>query len=379
VNESDAVRVTEDILELARWAPSGDNTQPWRFELKGELEVVVHGFDTRDHCVYDLDGRPSQLALGALLETIAVAATAHRLRTDVSRRLHQPDEKPIFDVRFVPDASVRPSELLPFVRTRTVQRRPLSSKPLTAQQKAALELSVGAGYQIMWFERPRERWQAAMLMFRNAKLRLTLREAYEVHRNVIAWNAQFSEDKIPDQAIGVDSMTRKLMHWVMQSWPRVQFFNTWLAGTLMPRLQLDLLPGLACAAHLGLVATTPPVSIDHYVAAGRAMQRLWLEVAKLGLLLQPEMTPLIFSRYHREKRVFTSSASGQARASRRASELAALVGAERLPRLVFFARLGTGQTPHARSTRLPLERLLVPPEGSKPNDNAMAAKHSPAV
>ena len=26
------------ILDLARWAPSGDNTQPWRFEIVDELE-----------------------------------------------------------------------------------------------------------------------------------------------------------------------------------------------------------------------------------------------------------------------------------------------------------------------------------------------------
>ena len=56
-----------DILELARWAPSGDNTQPWRFEVIDDHHLVVHAFDTRDHCVYDLDGHPSQIAHGALL------------------------------------------------------------------------------------------------------------------------------------------------------------------------------------------------------------------------------------------------------------------------------------------------------------------------
>ena len=35
------------LLDLARWAPSGDNTQPWRFEIAGEGHIVVHGHDTR--------------------------------------------------------------------------------------------------------------------------------------------------------------------------------------------------------------------------------------------------------------------------------------------------------------------------------------------
>ena len=32
----------ERILDEARWTPSGDNSQPWRFEIRGADEVVVH-------------------------------------------------------------------------------------------------------------------------------------------------------------------------------------------------------------------------------------------------------------------------------------------------------------------------------------------------
>ena len=44
----------ERILDLARWAPSGDNTQPWRFEPVDETRFLIHAHDTRDWCVYDL-------------------------------------------------------------------------------------------------------------------------------------------------------------------------------------------------------------------------------------------------------------------------------------------------------------------------------------
>jgi hypothetical protein len=194
-------------------------------------------------------------------------------------------------------------------------------------------------------------------MFRNAKLRLTMREAFEVHRSVIEWNARFSEDKIPDQAVGVDPLTLKLMRWAMQSWPRVEFLNAWLAGTWMPRLQLDLIPGVACAAHIGLAPKTAPRSINDYVAAGRAMQRFWLEAARLGLWLQPEMTPVIFGRYCRERIAFTSSARAQTLAASVASGYEALLGKEWACRTVFFARVGAGNAPRARSTRMPLSRL----------------------
>ena len=78
--------VMEQILELARWAPSGDNVQSWQFEVTAPTHLVIHASDTRHDCVYDLDGHPSQISFGALIETIAIAASAHGLRADVTRR-----------------------------------------------------------------------------------------------------------------------------------------------------------------------------------------------------------------------------------------------------------------------------------------------------
>ncbi len=133
-----------DILELARWAPSGDNTQPWRFEVIDDHHLIVHAFDTRDHCVYDLDGHPSQIAHGALLETLAIAASAHGLRADVQAPTrfagHAPRLSGGADRR---TAALAPDPLLPHIRQRSVQRRPMRTTPLTTAQKQALQDAVG--------------------------------------------------------------------------------------------------------------------------------------------------------------------------------------------------------------------------------------------
>jgi len=350
----------ERILDLARWAPSGDNTQPWRFEVINEDHVAVHGFDTRHHCVYDLDGHPSQIAIGALLETMSIAASGEGLRTDIQRRSGCPEEKPIFDVHFTLDPDILPSELIPYIPQRTVQRRPMRTRPLSTSEKAALEAVVGKLYTILWLEGWARKWQATRLMFKNAKLRLTMPEAYEVHRSVIQWNARFSEDKVPDQAIGLDPLTTRLMGWVMQSWKRVGFFNTFLAGTLAPRIQLDLIPGMACAAHFALIARQKPQSIDDYIEAGRALQRFWLTATKLGLQMQPEMTPLIFSRYVRDDLKFTAVNTLWEQAQGLTAELDAVLGDAKAKRAVFMGRIGVAPFARARSLRLPVARLKVP-------------------
>jgi hypothetical protein len=187
-------------------------------------------------------------------------------------------------------------------------------------------------------------------------VRLTMPEAYEVHRTIIEWGAQYSEDKVPDAALGADPMTVKLMRFVMKSWDRVSFFNRYLAGTLAPRLQMDLLPGLACAAHFVLVDTQEPASIDDHVAAGRAVQRLWLTLTALGLNQQPEMTPLIFEAYVRKGLPFTRDPAVANLARGVAARLRDVIGVDP-GRAVWMGRVGAGDTAQARSVRLPMERL----------------------
>lgn len=351
--------IIEQILDLARWAPSGDNTQPWRFEILGDNHILVHGFDTRDHVVYDLDGHASQLAVGALLETIAIAATGEGRQAHISRRPDTPDDHLLIDVRFESDASLTPDPLIPSIAKRVVQRRPMSTRPLTPTQKSTLEGTLPDGYRVLWYEGLSQRWRLARFMFDNAKIRLIIPEAYEVHRAVIEWGTRFSEDKIPDQAVGIDPLTARFMRWAMVSWERVDFLNRWLLGDLPPRIQLDLLPGLACTAHFALLAPAVLDSVDDYLAAGRVMQRFWLAATSQGLYLQPEMTPVIFTRYHRHGWHFTQTAQARALVENLNRRLLEVLAGQNADTLFFMGRMGFSPPPRARSTRLPLDRLVL--------------------
>jgi len=351
------LNVVEQILDLARWAPSGDNTQPWRFEILDENHIMVHGFDTREHCIYDLNGFGSQLAHGALLETLHIAATGFGLRAEVSRRRNEPDANPLYDIQLYPDDGVQVDPLLHFIEHRCTQRRPFRIQSLNADEKQMLVTSVGNSYTIKWVDGWRGRWAMSRLLFASAKIRLTIPEAFEVHRAVIQWNTHYSQDKIPDAAIGLDPLTLKLMRWAMVNWKRVNFLNNYLAGHLLPRIELDLLPALRCASHFILVRNEEPQGIDDYVEAGRALQRFWLTAAKLGLQFQPEMTPLIFARYAHLGIPLSEVTLAARQARDLAAVLESLVG-EPPTRLMFMGRIGHGQPPKARSTRLSVEMLM---------------------
>ncbi|ETX06393.1 MAG: hypothetical protein ETSY2_17380, partial [Candidatus Entotheonella gemina] len=340
-----------------RWAPSGDNEQPWRFEIIDHDHVVIHAHDTRDWCVYDLDGSASQRALGMLLETIDIAASGEGLKAVFKRREEHGERAPLVDVTLSQDSESRVSELLPYIKARVTQRRPLSTTPLTTAQKQGLEQSVGKGYRVLWLEGPQQRRAVTRLLFRNAHLRLTMEEAYHVHKQTIEWGVQFSEERIPEPAVGADPATMKIMCWALQSWQRVKMLNRFFAGTWLPRLQMDVLPGFRCAAHFVIYATQPSKHIDQWIAGGRAAQRFWLTATQLGLQFQPEMTPIIFSAYDRDGRQFSTDPRKLRAASVLRTQLDVLIGDDINASAIFMGRLGTGPTPMARSIRKPLQKL----------------------
>lgn len=343
------------VLDAARWAPSGDNSQPWHFEIVDPMTLVVHGHDTRAHCVYDLQGEASQLSIGALLETMDIAASTLGWTMACIRRLQSAPDRPTFDVQFSP-GSRQPDPLAAQIRRRSVQRRPMPTRALTSAEKQTLQTAVEPLYSVAWIDGPSGRRRAARLMFQNAKLRLTMREAFEVHRSVIEWGARESQDKVPDQALGVNRLTLRMMRFGLGSWGRVQFANRFLAGTWAPRIEMDLIPALACSAHLVIRARREPQSPDDFIAAGRAVQRLWLTATSLGLWQQPEMTPLIFARYVRQGLAFSRQVKALTLAGKLSARLEQVIGAEP-ERAVWMGRIGEGPAPTARSVRLPLEVL----------------------
>ena len=148
------------------------------------------------------------------------------------------------------------------------------------------------------------------------------------------------------------------MRWVMQSWGRVSFFNRYLLGTVAPRVQLDWLPALRCAAHLLVLPKRPPACLADWIDLGMAVQRVWLTATQLGLHLQPEMTPVIFRWYARAGRPFSATQALFDKALALSDQFEQVVGADQTSEFGFFARVGTCSPPKSRSVRLDLAALM---------------------
>lgn len=348
--------VARDVLELARWAPSGDNSQPWRFVLRSDDAFDVFGYDTSDHVVYDLDGWASHLSHGVLLETIAIAASQFGCRARIQLPESGGAGPLVYRVALERDVSIGADPLAAAIVRRTVQRRPMRPRSLTADERRVLERAV-APFAAQWFESLSARHRVAALCMRNARIRLTIPEAYEVHRAVIAWHAKDSVDRLPDAALGADPLLLSIMRGTMSSWENVHRANR-LAGTLVPRLELDYVPGILCSAYVALIAPGVSNALADRIAAGRAIQRLWLAATTLDLQMQPQYTPLVFARYARDKRRFTTNGRARDDADEISARLVELLR-NVAERAVWLARIGPERPVSGRSLRRPLSELIV--------------------
>ncbi len=355
----------EQILDLARWAPSGDNTQPWRFEITGEDRVTVHVTDQSADDVYDYDGgRPTLLSAGMLLETMRIAASRHGRLLWWHYAGSQGHHHRI-EVQLAKAPGVAADPLLPYVHLRSVDRRPYRTTPLTPEQKRLLAAALGDELEIDWHETVEARRHAAHINGLATDVRLRTPEAFKIHQRIIDWQRAQSPTGIPAGAIGLDAMTLKMMRWGLKDWRRIRLMNRLPGGTFMARQQMDYQPGRACAAHFTILARQPigsgPDRNERLLKAGQAIQRFWLTATELGLAMQPAMAAVIFGFYGRHGVPFTEEEDLRDRAKKLAEALSGTIP-EHPDRLVFRGRIGipASRKVGPRSVRKPLEELLAP-------------------
>ncbi len=350
-----------EVLRLARWAPSGDNGQPWRFSIEGRLRAVVHVGDTSARVLYDYRGRASWLAAGALVETAALAATMTGHRLDWQLLPAKPGDPPGLTLGFdlVPVQGLEMDALALEIEKRSVQRRALSGRPLQDAHRLALEQAAASvpDAEILWLDTLGAKARMAGLLWHNAGIRLTAPEAYATHCKAIEWGQRYSQDRIPDQSLGLDPLALAVMRWAMQRWERVNFLNRYGAGTVLPRIELDWWPALRCAAHFVLLRKRAPTTALDFITSGRSMQRLWLAAEQCGVRLQPEITPLVFYWYHKEGVPVSRDPEVQRRVESLCERMRRMWPDAVLERAVFVGRLGYGPSAGARSLRHELHAL----------------------
>jgi sulfur-carrier protein adenylyltransferase/sulfurtransferase len=347
--------VMERIVDVARWAPSPDNSQPWAFETVGDdrLRMIL---DIEPENPYQYaQSQPNWLSAGMMLEALRLSAL------DFGRALTWTRQGQIFDLHF-PVAAVTADPLSRYIKIRSVDRSAYRRRALLPDIKVALEQACGPGFSLRWLESTSDRLAYARLAARSTALRLKSQACHHVHQKVIDWQALYSRDGLPAGSLGVNKASQMLLRWGLRSWSHMMWLNRLLRADVLASAEMDLLPGFMSSAYVTVsIDSALPIDETALLIAGSRVYRLWLAATQQGLAFQPALGPLFAA----------AAAAGRAplvhlTAGSRALLQTVPVQLQRLTgqngdQLIFAARLGYARKAFAksRSIRHPLAKIVV--------------------
>jgi sulfur-carrier protein adenylyltransferase/sulfurtransferase len=289
------------IVAIARFAPSAENAQPWRFDVIDGDRMRIHVASRFDE-PFDPHGTITQLAAGGLIETVRIAASC------LGRSMHWVmSNHPVtatgpftIDVTMEKDPTVQPDPLAEFITGRSVERTPYQLTPLTRSDMSELEAALSPDLAVRWLTSNKQRLAVARLNATATRVRLATREAFDANRQSLDWEDPLSKHGVPVDSLGIDPLTRKVFRWSMASWRRTALLSRIPGSAVGVQLQLDIVPGWCCSAHFVLSAPpaepTPVESARATLRHGAALQRFWLTATQRGLSIQPGYAAIAFSR-----------------------------------------------------------------------------------
>lgn len=275
--------VLKKILEYGVRAPSGDNCQPWRFAASGNRLLVLDD-PGRDTSLYNVRNAATLIAHGALIETLSIAATAFGLKADV--RLFPGGKDETASIAFSPDEAP-PDALYAYIHRRTTNRFPYRKRPLDPGAADALAASASPvpGARVALREDREGRRKAARVASVNDRLLFEVRGLHDFLFAQIRWSAREAEatgDGMDIRTLGLNPLQQRLFR-LLKPWPMVRALNCTGLSRMVPLQSYMLCSGSAAMGLLTAKGTSP----ESFINGGRALQRLWLTAASLGLSFQP--------------------------------------------------------------------------------------------
>ncbi|PIR97486.1 MAG: hypothetical protein COT91_01185 [Candidatus Doudnabacteria bacterium CG10_big_fil_rev_8_21_14_0_10_41_10] len=310
----DLFGLLQEIIHNSVNAPSGDNTQPWRFEL-GKNFINLYNFPDRDNPVLNYEQSGSYIAHGCLLEN---------LRLNCLYGGYEPEIKLFPDIKqpnLVATVSLKEKtetrdELQSYIKDRHTNRRPYNNQPLTEKQKTeikncVLELGLEDGYQVKIVADEKEVYQLAKTAASVEEVILENKTTHRLFFDDIVWTKR-KESKVKSGlylATMEFAVPQKVFFWLASHWPIMKLMNRFGLSRFIAREDTKLYAKSSAICGVVIPRTTP----ESYINAGRILQRVWLKTVKLGLALHPvSALPFaarraqgsgseVFNSLHREK------------------------------------------------------------------------------
>jgi len=339
------------LLWAATRAPSGDNTQPWRFVVQPEeRRIAIYVDEARDTSPMNAGQGMSRIAVGAALENLLRVAESMGYDVD----LESPRNGAAASVRISGEGTE--GEIDPCITERVTNRRRYDGRPVPPEVIAELQRKTPD------LERVRTHWihdrhrllalaaligQADRLMLGEPSMRRAFLDnvRFDVPENTEV------EEGLPVASLELPAPQRLALRVL----PKIP---DWLLKATGATRQFASAARRLVASASGLCVVTQEGGCpERDVIAGRAIQRAWLAMTRRGLAAQPMMSLAILENLQLHAVTEPMVRIGPKRITRVLAQFRALVPETGDERIAFIMRFGSAPPPTGRAERFRLERV----------------------
>jgi nitroreductase len=273
--------IIEKIIEAGNHAPSGGNSQPWEFVVKGNSVSIV-ALPEKDHKILNFKNRGTYVAHGALIESMEIAARHFGYETKFALF---PSERISATLTFQPldKEATRATDLFEDIGRRHSNRRPYEKDILSDDKKLYLfeETKRFSQCKVATVEGKKINEIAADLAL---DVLLSLQNE-SLHKHLFQEVLWKEEDQKTRGGLYVKTMEmtgpKAIVFKLLSRWKIARFFNK---AKLLKKIYQENAKTIAAAGLVGAIIVKDD-DID-FIHAGRILENIWLRATKLGLSFQ---------------------------------------------------------------------------------------------
>ncbi|OIQ49161.1 Sulfur carrier protein ThiS adenylyltransferase [Pseudodesulfovibrio hydrargyri] len=291
--EGESLRPVHDyLLKAGVQAPSGDNVQPWRFQV-GDHGVEVRMDLAADDSFFNVGNLATAIASGAAVENIAIAARACGLTPAVA--MGPTPDRPDLAASIGLERAQLPREdiLVDALWRRHTNRKPYRKRQIPAGMFNRFgAVASEAGGNLGWINTPEQLNKLADAIFLADRIRMERRDLHEHLVRMVRFTPQAAEatrDGLPLKNLEA-GLGGELFLRATKSWKTMRAANIFGASRVGAGIAAK---GIRHSGGAGLL-TVPGTGIADFLQGGRALQRVWLTLTHYNLRMQPMTAVTLF-------------------------------------------------------------------------------------
>jgi len=285
ITDAPSREIISSIVECAVLAPSGDNSQHWRFKWDGKRLRLINDIP-RAEFFYSVEGEPIFLSWGAVIENIKIAASHYGLDAKITYSPNLKEQKHIADIVFVP-RKLEEDTLFQHLPERCCNRGFYSTKSLEKISIAEMEKEVHSFSKVSltWIESKSP--QAAPIIKASFLSDSMIWKHKKLHEDLFRWltlNSTEVEhgDGMNLNVLGVPTPMHPLFK-IVRNFSWVSFLNYFGFSYFISLTPWLWMQRSAAYCFITIKDELP----ETYLDAGRAMVRVWTRANSLGISAQP--------------------------------------------------------------------------------------------